>query len=98
MSPSSSFERCTRFPFSSVPFVEPRSTSHQLPPSRRSSAWRRETFASSTWMSLSFERPSTTLAPSSACVRPFIVSEKISFSSPSSAGETASVGCGGFAL
>src|SRR5262249_20473763 len=57
MSPDSSFDRFTRRPFTSIPFVESRSTIQYVEPSCRSSAWRRETFGSSTWMSHSRERP-----------------------------------------
>src|SRR2546428_4070429 len=61
VSPESSFARLTRRPFTSIPFVESRSTIQYVAPSWRSSAWRRETFGSSTWMSHSRERPSSTL-------------------------------------
>src|SRR5439155_16724643 len=49
--PSSSFSRLTRLPRTSTPFVESRSTSQYVAPSWCSSAWRRETFGSVTWMS-----------------------------------------------
>src|SRR4029450_3753771 len=55
----SSFARSVRLPFTSMPFVEPRSTTNQLPFSRRTSACRRETLASSSVMWHSRERPST---------------------------------------
>jgi len=55
VSPGSSFARLTRRPFTSIPFVESRSTIQYAAPSWRSSACRRETFASSTWMSASRE-------------------------------------------
>src|SRR5581483_6024818 len=61
LSPGSSFARFTRLPFTSRPLVESRSTIQKLVPSCLSSAWRRETFASSIWMSHSRERPRSTL-------------------------------------
>src|SRR5207244_13062668 len=44
VSPGSSFARLTRRPFTSIPFVESRSTIQYAVPSWRSSACRRETF------------------------------------------------------
>ena len=41
----------TRWPFTSVPLVDPRSTSEKPSPMRRISAWRRDTLGSSTTMS-----------------------------------------------
>src|SRR5919204_566014 len=56
-SPGSRRALSTRSPFTSTPFVEPRSTIHQPPSSSTTSAWRRETLGSSILMSQSRERP-----------------------------------------
>src|SRR5439155_258302 len=60
VSPSSSFARLTRLPLTSIPFVDPRSTTQYEAPSWRSSAWRLETLASASWMSHPRTRPMTT--------------------------------------
>src|SRR4029077_21161434 len=95
VSPVSSFARFTRRPFTSIPFVDSRSTIQYVAPSWRSSAWRRDTFGSSTWISHSRERPRTILRLSTRLVSPSHVSVATSRSTPSSSAETASVGCGG---
>src|SRR5215831_4874873 len=59
VSPLCSFARLTRLPLTSSPLVDPRSTIQYDAPSWRSSACRRETFASASWMSQSRERPIT---------------------------------------
>src|SRR5207248_121180 len=63
---SPSFSRLVRTwaPLTRVPLVDPRSTTTTSGPSRRSSAWRRLTFASSTTMAHSGRRPITS-GPSS---------------------------------
>src|SRR5581483_11827807 len=94
VSPGSSFARFTRRPFTSTPFVESRSTIQYVEPSCRSSAWRRETFGSSTWISHSRERPRSTRRLSTRSWRPSQASTATSRSTPSSAAEAASVGWG----
>src|SRR5262245_43191271 len=62
----SSLARSVRLPFTSIPFVEPRSTMNQFPFCRLTSACLRETFASSRVMSHSRERPRTTTSRESS--------------------------------
>src|SRR5262245_20665631 len=62
----SSLARSVRLPFTSIPFVEPRSTMNQFPFSRLTSACLRETLASSSLMSHSRERPRTTTSRDSS--------------------------------
>src|SRR5581483_11804261 len=94
LSPTSSFARFTRRPFTSTPFVESRSTIQKAVPSCRSSACRRDTFASSIWMSHSRERPRTTRRLSTRMRRPFHERTATSRSRPSSSGDAASVASG----
>src|SRR5215217_389274 len=56
-SPSCSSASATRWPLTLMPLVDPRSATTQERPSRRTSAWRREVFGSSSWMSHSRLRP-----------------------------------------
>src|SRR3954471_24952768 len=72
-SPCRSFARFWRRPFTSIPFVEPRSTAQYAAPSCRTSACLRETFGSASWMSQSFERPIVARPPSSSCLVPLKV-------------------------
>src|SRR4051812_47296121 len=62
-SPGDSAASGTRWPLTFTPLVEPRSATTQAPPSRRSSAWRRLTFGSSSVTSQSRLRPITTRLP-----------------------------------
>src|SRR5690349_12518422 len=94
VSPLRSFARLTRLPLTSIPFVEPRSTIQYDAPSCRSSAWRRETFASASWMSQSRERPMTTRRCFTSWLLPFQLRVTSSCSTPSSSAETACVGSG----
>src|SRR5581483_1971141 len=91
--PSSSFTRFTRFPPTSTPFVESRSTSQYVAPSCRSSACRRDTFGSVTCTSASLERPSTSRRFAISCRCPFQLSTATSRWTPSSTGDAGSVGC-----
>src|SRR5207302_1668755 len=70
MSPDSSFARAVRWPFTCEPLVESRSINQYAEPSWRSSAWRRETFGSASWMSQSLERPITNRRLSISCCVP----------------------------
>src|SRR4051794_24640808 len=90
--PSASRTRWTRRPSTSVPFVEPRSTSQYVEPSWTISAWRRETFGSSIRTSTSRERPSTERCCSRTRRWPLQLSTATSRSTPRSASDAASVG------
>src|SRR5262249_36938020 len=95
LSPWPSCARCVRTPFTSSPFVEPRSTIQKASPSRRTSACRRDAPGSASWTSESRERPRTVRSLASSYVRPPMCSDACGGGGsgmPSSAGVAASVG------
>src|SRR5207248_11735276 len=77
-SPSSSFACRSLRPFTSMPFVEPRSTIQYDVSSCRTSACLRETLGSDSWISQSCARPSTVTRFSIGWRSPSTVSHTVS--------------------
>src|SRR5262249_6194432 len=92
-SPLWSLARFVRIPFTSMPFVESRSTTQYDVPSWRTSACRRAALGSAIWTSQSRDRPSVFRCFVTSWREPLTLSVTTSRSTPSSSGVAAAVGC-----